>query len=69
MLVLVLESSTSSAKTILHDSKKGILCEKGSTYPREICEEGMTDTEAVYCTLGGRGMRVSGGLNGVCQHP
>lgn len=48
MLVLALESSTSSAKAMLYDSEKGIVKTESCHYPAEICKDGVSDTDAVY---------------------
>ncbi|MDI9241732.1 gluconokinase [Fusibacillus kribbianus] len=47
MLVLALESSTSSAKALLYDNEKGIVGAVQKTYGA-LNQEGRTDTEGVY---------------------
>ena len=48
MLVLALESSTSSAKALLFDTEKGVLDSKSKKYDSSICADGKTDTDAVF---------------------
>lgn len=47
MIVLALESSTSSAKALLFDTDAGVLASKSRAYPACICADGVTDTKAV----------------------
>ena len=47
MIVLALESSTSSAKAILYDSECGVLSVETAPYPAQICADGVSDTKAV----------------------
>lgn len=48
MLVLALESSTSSAKAILYDCDAGVQAIASAPYPQEISFGGVSDTEAVF---------------------
>jgi gluconokinase len=48
MLVLALESSTSSAKAIVYDSEKGMIREKQEAYSREISHDGKSDPVEVF---------------------
>lgn len=48
MLVLALESSTSSAKAILYDSEKGVIKTESQHYAPEYCRDGVTGTEEVF---------------------
>ncbi len=48
MLVLAIESSTSSAKAMLYDSEKGVVKEAKCTYDEAVVRIGMTDVEKVY---------------------
>lgn len=47
MIVLALESSTSSAKALLYDTEAGVLAAKSQAYPEAICADGVSDTKAV----------------------
>ena len=47
MIVLALESSTSSAKAILYDSECGVLSVETAPYPAQICADGISNTKAV----------------------
>lgn len=48
MLVLAIESSTSSAKAILYDTEKGIIKSSKQAYEKEIETEGATNAEGVF---------------------
>lgn len=48
MLVLALESSTSSAKAMLYDSEQGVVDTCSRAYSAEICANGVSDTEQVH---------------------
>ena len=48
MLVLALESSTSSAKAMLYDTEQGVVDVRSRSYPAEICAGGVSDTEQVH---------------------
>lgn len=61
MLVLALESSTSSAKALLFDSEKGIIRTESCTYPSTISKDGVTATEQVYRLTMEMGRRVAEG--------
>ena len=50
MLVLALESSTSAAKALVYDTKKGIVAEDSRSYPTSIGSNGKLDTETVFQT-------------------
>lgn len=61
MLVLSLESSTSSAKALLFDTKKGVLESKNKTYSSDICSGGKTDTDAVFRLTMSLGKEIASG--------
>lgn len=61
MLVLALESSTSSAKALLYDSEKGIVRTETCPYPPEYCKNGVTGTEEVFRLTMEMGRRVAAG--------
>jgi len=48
MLVLVIESSTSSAKALLYDSEAGVVGSSQRVYGEAVLRTGMTDTEKVF---------------------
>lgn len=47
MLVLAIESSTSSAKALLYDTERGVVNSVQKPYGSAICQDGKTDTEKV----------------------
>ncbi len=47
MIVLALESSTSSAKAMLYDNEQGVLAVRSVAYPASISAGGVCDTKAV----------------------
>ena len=47
MIVLALESSTSSAKAILYDTACGVRAVKTIPYPQAACAGGVSDTDAI----------------------
>lgn len=51
MLILGLETSTSSAKAILFDSEKGILAKRTTSFSPTISANGMSDTYQIYRNL------------------
>ncbi|MDR3050734.1 MAG: hypothetical protein LBU67_03320 [Oscillospiraceae bacterium] len=59
MIVLALESSTSSAKALLYDSQKGTIGLEACAYPPEICGGGRIDTEAVFRLTAQMGRRLA----------
>lgn len=61
MLVLALESSTSSAKAILYDSETGVRNIASAPYPREVSSGGVSDTETVFRLTIEMGKRVAEG--------
>ena len=61
MLVLALESSTSSAKALLYDSEKGVVRMESSHYAPEFCKNGVTGTDEVYRLTMEMGRRVAAG--------
>ena len=61
MLVLALESSTSSAKALLYDSERGIVRTESCPYPSEFCKNGVTGTEEVFRLTMEMGRRVAAG--------
>lgn len=61
MLVLSLESSTSSAKALLFDTKKGVIGSKNQTYSSDICSDGKTDTDAVFRLTMSLGKEIAAG--------
>jgi len=48
MLVLALESSTSSAKAVVYDSEKGFLRERQEPFDKSVSSGGKSDPEAVF---------------------
>ncbi len=48
MLVLAIESSTSSAKAMLYDTEQGVVDVQSASYPADICAGGLSDTEGVH---------------------
>ena len=61
MLVLALESSTTSAKALLYDSQKGVVRSESVPYSPRISRNGIYDTEAVYQCVMEVGRRVAHG--------
>ena len=61
MLVLALESSTSSAKALLYDPEKGVVRTGSCHYPPEFCKDGVTGTDEVYRLTMEMGRRVAAG--------
>ena len=61
MLVLALESSTTSAKALLYDSQKGVVRSESIPYAPGISQNGISDTEAVYQSTMAVGRRVAQG--------
>ena len=61
MLVLALESSTSSAKALLSDPEKGVVRTESCHYPPEFCKDGVTGTDEVYRLTMEMGRRVAAG--------
>lgn len=61
MLILALESSTSSAKAILYDTKKGVVDSKNKAYSVEISSNGKTDTDAVFRVTMSLGKEIAAG--------
>ncbi len=63
MLVLVLESSTSSAKALLYDTDKGVLGTRDASYEDNglIREEGVTDTDGVFRLTAGLARELAAG--------
>ena len=47
MIVLALESSTSSAKAMLYDTEKGVLDVASKSFPTSVSDNGVSDTELV----------------------
>lgn len=47
MIVLALESSTSSAKAMLYDTEKGVLDVASQPFPASVSADGISDTEQV----------------------
>ncbi|MEG1060275.1 MAG: FGGY-family carbohydrate kinase [Oscillospiraceae bacterium] len=48
MLVLSLESSTSSSKALLYDTERGVVGLESEPYDESVCANGQSDTEAVF---------------------
>jgi len=65
MQVLVLEASTSSAKAMLYDDKKGIIAHNSLPYSKEICDVETHDAEGVYKALLKVGREIADGRD-VC---
>lgn len=63
MLVLALESSTSSAKAMLYDSRRGVVDTITIAYPEQVSKLGMQATEAVFHTTLEAGRQVAAGKN------
>lgn len=61
MLVLSLESSTSSAKALLFDTEKGVVDSKNRVYSPDICSDGKTDTDAVFQLTMSLGKEIASG--------
>ncbi|MGM9556671.1 MAG: FGGY-family carbohydrate kinase [Oscillospiraceae bacterium] len=61
MIVLALESSTSSAKAVLYDTSQGVLAVNSCAYPAEICAGGVSDTSAVTALTLETGAAISRG--------
>lgn len=63
MLVLALESSTSSAKALLFDTEKGVLETADASYASEglIRSQGVTDTDGVFRLTAHLGRRLAQG--------
>ena len=61
MLVLALESSTTSAKALLYDAQKGVVRSESVPYSPRISRNGIYDTEAVYQCVMEVGRRVAHG--------
>lgn len=61
MLVLALESSTSSAKALLYDSDVGVVRMETSHYAPEFCKGGVTGTDEVFQLTMEMGRRVAAG--------
>ena len=61
MIVLALESSTSSAKAILYDTARGVCAVKTLPYPAEICAGGVSDTDAITALTLKAGAEISRG--------
>jgi gluconokinase len=61
MLVLALESSTSSAKALLFDVKKGVIRTESCPYDPAWCGDGISDTDEVFMRTMEKGRRVADG--------
>jgi len=61
MLVLALESSTSSAKALLYDSERGVVAMESSPYDPSFSKDGATGTEEVFRRTMEMGRRVAAG--------
>lgn len=61
MLVLALESSTSSAKAMLYDTQRGVLDTVTTRYPSSCSRNGVSDTEAIFNLTMEAGRRVAAG--------
>lgn len=61
MLVLALESSTSSAKAMLYDAERGALRTRTTRYAPEFCRDGVSGTEEVFRQTMAAGREVAEG--------
>ncbi|MEA4898648.1 MAG: FGGY-family carbohydrate kinase [Christensenellaceae bacterium] len=61
MLVLALESSTSSAKALLYDSGKGVIATESSPYDPSYAKDGVVGTEEVFRLTAEMGRRIAAG--------
>lgn len=61
MLVLSLESSTSSAKALLFDTEKGVVGSKNKIYGPDIYSGGKSDTDAVFQLIMSLGREIASG--------
>ena len=61
MLVLALESSTSSAKAILYDSRRGVVDSASARYAPSWCRDGVSGTEEVFRLTLETGRKVAAG--------
>lgn len=75
MIVLALESSTSSAKAILYDTACGVRAVKTIPYPAAACAGGVSDTDAIAALTLQAGAEIAAGrgagrrgLRYVAQH-
>ena len=67
MLVLALESSTSSAKALLYDSERGVVAMESSPYDPSFSKDGVTGTEEVFKLTAEMGERVAAGKDAVVE--
>ncbi|HSK68332.1 MAG TPA: FGGY family carbohydrate kinase, partial [Candidatus Limnocylindria bacterium] len=61
MLVLALETSTSSVKAMLYDGALGVVAAETEAYAPDVAQDGTQDAEAVYLALLRAGRRVAEG--------
>ena len=61
MIVLALESSTSSAKAILYDTACGVRAVKTIPYPQAACAGGVSDTDAIAALTLQAGAEIAAG--------
>ena len=61
MLILVLEASTSAAKAMLYDAKKGVISVESDPYTADMDKDGKQDTEKVYQSTLNVGRKIAAG--------
>ena len=61
MKILVLESSTASAKAMLYDTEKGIVKVTGKTYPAEVCDIVTQDADGMVEAVFAAGREAAAG--------